>query len=506
MRRLIKAAMTVTIFSVLTRALGFFLKIILSRKLGAEVLGYYQVSMSILGVLMTLVCSGLPLVVSRSVAYKKSIGDNDGAHKSVTAGLVVSLLISIVVSALLFLFPGLIDLIFHSTNVTKIVLYSLPGLVASAIYCVLRSALWGEKHFFAISFTEFFEQIVRIILCFVLFSSFVLPSMGLGEKAALSLSLACVASCILVVVIYFALKNKLSRPRGAFRPLLKSSAPITALRTVSSLVQSLIAIIIPLRLTLFGYSSSEAMAQFGMVMGMAFPLIMIPSTLISSLAVTLVPEISSKTDNIDDKTKSVDKTSLKKHINLGLNMSVLISMMLVPAFLTLGTPICTILFKSSEAGKYVTAAAIMMLPLGINQISGSMLNSLGLEVKSLGNYVAGATFMIASIFFLPKYIGTYALIVGMSALALTTGTLNLVMLKRRGLLENKFLKYAGLCIVFALVSSLAGWLVYKLFINFASMFVSCLVSAILSTAFMLALYLVFNLAGIRGFLSLKKKK
>ena len=85
MQRLFKATMIVTFFSVATRALGFVLRIILSRFLGAEMLGHYQVAMSIFGVLMTLVASGLPLVVSRNVAYNKSINNNKQAFSFVSA-------------------------------------------------------------------------------------------------------------------------------------------------------------------------------------------------------------------------------------------------------------------------------------------------------------------------------------------------------------------------------------------------------------------------------------
>ncbi len=500
MRRLFKAAMIVTFFSVATRALGFVLRIVLSRYLGAELLGAYQVAMSVLGVLMTIVCSGLPLVVSRSVAYKRSVGDRKGANKSVTAGLVIAVSLSVIISIVLFAFPNILNLMFTSKTTTLIVLFSLPGLIASGVYSILRSALWGEKHFFAISFTEFFEQIVRIVLCFILFSPLILPKLDFGVKASLSLSLACIASCLLVVAIYFGLKNGLARPKGAFGPIIKSSAPITALRTVSSLVSSLISIIIPLRLMQFGYSSSEAMAQFGMLMGMAFPLIMIPGTFISSIAVTLVPEISSKTDNIDNEGVKFDKTSLKNHINMGLNVSIIISAILLPALITLGKPICKILFGSSEAGKYVSAGAILMLPMGINQISSSMLNSLGLEIKSLKNYVCGAIPLILSVLFLPKFLGSYAMIVGMGSMAIVTGGLNLKMLKDRDLLLPSYKKTLFISLAFAAVCCLLGHLVFACFSAFASTFISCAVSGILSTLAMGILYLVFNVAQVRLFL------
>ncbi len=498
--------MIVTIFSVLTRGLGFILRIILSRVLGAEMLGHYQVAMSIFGVLMTLVASGLPLVASRTVAYKKSIGDKKGAHATITACLIVTLAISIVISVMLYCFPQILSVIFKQDTTTGIVLYLLPALIVSSVYVTLRSALWGEKHFFAMSFTEFFEQIVRIIICFIIFIPAILPAITMGEKAALSLSLASVASCILVVIIYLKLKDGFASPKNAFKPLLKSSFPITTVRTVSSLVTSLIAIIIPLRLTLYGYTSSEAMAQFGMIMGMAFPLIMIPGTLISSLAVAIVPEISGNTNNIDDLTTVRDFAGLKRHVNMAISVSVVLTMIFVPSFIVLGSPICEILFGSWEAGVYVSRAAIIMLPMGISQITGSLLNSMGLEIKSLINYAVSAVALFVCIYFLPKYIGTNALIIGMGLMTSISAVLNIRMLAKRNLFDFGFVKMLLQTVVYASVCAVVGFMLYRILDLFLPMFFTTVIIGILCVGTMLVLYYVFNTSGVRGFVVLKKIK
>ena len=506
MQRLFKATIIVTFFSITTRALGFLLRIILSRYLGAEQLGHYQVAMSIFGVLMTLVASGLPLVVSRNVAYNKSIKNDKSAFSFVSAGLVVTLSISILVSLIIILFPSILDIILSQPTSTSIILYTLPGLIASAIYCVLRSALWGDKHFFAISFTEFFEQIVRIIICFILFATPVLSGLKYGEKAALSLSIACVLSALLVVIIYFSLKQRLSNPKPAFKPLLKSSSPITMLRTASSLVQSLIAIIIPLRLTTYGLSISEAMSEYGTLMGMAFPLIMIPGTLISSVAVTLVPEISSKTDNIDDSSRTHDLKGLKYNISLGINISTIISILFVPAFMVLGSPLCEILFNSIAAGKYVSIAAAIIPAMGISQITSSILNSIGLEIKSLFNYVIGAIFLFICIFFLPKYMGSYALILGLGLMNITTAILNMLMLKKRNLLQTGYCKFLLYCCLLVIMGSLVGLLINNILKLFLPLFFSTAFTGIICVLFMFGLFYVFNIANIRGFIVIKRKK
>ena len=65
---IIKAVFTLSAFTVLERTIGFVFKIYLSRQLGSVSLGVYQVSLSVFYVLLGLVTSGIPLVVSKLTA------------------------------------------------------------------------------------------------------------------------------------------------------------------------------------------------------------------------------------------------------------------------------------------------------------------------------------------------------------------------------------------------------------------------------------------------------
>lgn len=507
MNKFFKAVAFVTIFSVLTRALGFFLRIYLSRVMGAETLGAYQISMSIFGVLMTLIASGLPLVISRNVAYYNAKGDKVTQHKSITAGLIVSLVVSVAITAFIMLFPNVLKVFIKSDESVKIIQALSPALIASAIYAILRGGLWGQKYFFTISFTEFFEQLARIVFCIVLFS--VPMGLSVGQKAAWSLTLSCVASAVLVFVLYFAFGGKFCSPKGEFKTIIKTSTPITLVRTISSIVGSLVAIIIPVVLTNYGYTESEALAQFGIFMGMTMPLVMVPSTFISSIAVALVPEISSYTKNIDkEQVKNIGE--LSKQVLTAIKTTVLISFALMPVFIALGTPICTILFNNAEAGKYLTVGAILMLPMGVGQICSSMLNALGLEMKALMNYAIGAIGLFLCIFLLPRYIGTYSIAVGMLVMHTTTCVLSLSMLKKRKVVDLSFIKIIGACAIICVPTAILGYLVYSLLIKFIPMFFAVAIGCIITFVFNILLMFVLDLANIKivvaQFISKRKHK
>ncbi len=472
MNKFFKAMFCVTFFSVCTRAMGFLLKIYLSRKLGSVLLGSYQVTMSIFAVLMTLLSSGIPVVLSRNVSYYTSKKNKKGIGSIVSSGLILTLIICFAVSLIIIIFPDAINQVLSQNISSDMLLLLLPALIFSAVYEVLRGALWGQEQFFAISFTEFVEQILRIAFLVALFE-FGLTSLSLINKTALSLSLACIISAAIVLVIYIKKGGNFASPKYEFKSLLKTSTPITMVRTVSSVVASIISIIIPLRLQTYGMSPTEALSEFGIIMGMTFQLIMIPSTLISSLAVTMVPSISGETKNID-KENLADHSSLRAKINFAVRTTVVFSTLLFPLFLVLGKPICEFLYNNSQAGIYLSYAAIAMLPMGISQITSSVLNAVGLEMKSLKNYAISSVVLILCIYFLPKFIGTFALIVGYILMSAISSILNIVMLRKRKLIDFDFTKTILLMIAISLFSALLGVFIYNLLskLTFFALFIS----------------------------------
>lgn len=493
MNKILKAMFCVTFFSVCTRAMGFLLKIYLSRELGSVLLGSYQVAMSIFGVLMTLLSSGIPVVLSRNVSYYSGQNNKKAIGSIVSSGLILTGIICLIVSIVVILFPEVLNIIFTSNASTEMLNILLPALIFSSMYEVFRGALWGEQQFFAISFTEFLEQIIRIIILVILFETTFLD-MSLTNKTALSLSIACICTSIIVAIIYFKRGDKLSHPKYEFKKLLKTSTPITAVRTASSVVSSIIAIIIPLRLMTYGYSATEALSEFGIIMGMTFPLIMIPSTLISSLAVTIIPSISEQSNDIDNG-KLLNTNVLKSKINFSLKSAVMFSGLLISTFIALGVPICEFLYDNTEAGTYLCVASITMIPLGISQITSSILNAIGLEMKSLKNYIISAILLIMSIYFLPKYIGTYAMIVGYLLMSVSSSILNISMLAKRNLINYEFLKTTIYMICVAIFSTLLGFSVTHLIST--NLMLTLIIGGITTLGSTIGLIYVFNIANLK---------
>ena len=84
----IKAVFTLSLFTVIERAIGFGFKIYLSRELGAAQLGVYQVALSVFYVLLGLVTSGIPLVVSKLTAKYMAENRPRSAHALASAAMI----------------------------------------------------------------------------------------------------------------------------------------------------------------------------------------------------------------------------------------------------------------------------------------------------------------------------------------------------------------------------------------------------------------------------------
>ena len=159
---LLRTSALVTAFSAAEHCLGFLYRILLSRTLGAEGLGRYQMALTVFSVLLMLSASGLPATLSRTVAAHRTRGDKRAERSAVTAALLLSLCVSLFFEALLFALRPLFAGVFSDEGAERLFYILLLGLPPTAVYAVLRGYFWGEKRFFLYSFTELSEEAVMI--------------------------------------------------------------------------------------------------------------------------------------------------------------------------------------------------------------------------------------------------------------------------------------------------------------------------------------------------------
>lgn len=482
---------TVTALSFVERLLGFIYRIFLSRNLGAEGVGIYQIALSVVGLLITLTASGIPITVSRIMIKNNAENSNNNSGSVVFAGIFLSLAISLPITILMFLFPNTFSFIFTDKRCFSALKVILPGVVITSIYAVIRGYFWGQKKFLTYSLIELFEEIIMLVFGFILVLNMKNTLDGV-MRASYAVLISYSLSFIVATIFYFLHGGKVASPKNALKPLISSSAPITLMRTSTSLINTLIAIVLPARLVLYGISSSEALSSFGELSGMSIPLIYIPSTLIGSIALVLVPELAEnyyKNNNL----------TLKNNIEQAIKCSVFISSIIIPVFLSMGKEIGYLLYNNLNAGVYVQNACIIMFPMSITMITTSILNSLNLEKHTLLYYLIGASLLMVCIFFLPKYIGVYSLVLGLLLSYVTTAVLNLILISKTSRIKPNFKRFIFISLLFILPSAIFGYFLKGVLLKFMPSGAMIVIASIAVCTFIYLLYRIFNLFDVKVF-------
>lgn len=499
MKSLFRTVALITIFSVITRIIGFLFRIYLSREVGAEALGMYQVAFSIFMVLLTIIASGLPLIISRMTSAFVVSKDRKKQGALVSTALLFAILMSVVLCIIVLIFKNLFAKLFTDERCLQILIIMLPSLIFSSVYCVLRGAMWGKDNYFALCVSELYEQVVRIFICILILNS----SLTAIEKAfnvAWSLNFACFLSMIFVVLLFFFYNGTLSKPsKQIFKPLIKQSTPITGIRVASSFIQPLVAIILPAKLMSIGYTSTQALSLYGIAIGMTLPLLFVPTTIIGSLSTALIPDMSKA-------LAQNDHIHIENRIRNSIIFSLFISALFVPAYLAMGELAGVFLYDNVMSGTLLQSSSFVLLPLGLTNITSSLLNSLGLEVKSFKNFICGTIFMFISIWFLPQFIGINAFIWGMGGSYLVTAVLNLLMLKRKIGIKLKLGKTITTLILIIIPSASLTAFIVGLCNHFIGLFLTLAIGGVVSVLSFVLLCGVFNLIDIKAFMIKSKEQ
>ena len=419
MNKTVKSFFTVTGFSVATRFLSFLFKMWMSRSLGAETVGLYQISLSIILLLFSLT-AGAPTVLSRKVAGAD--GDKRKQNAYVSASLIIGATTGVVIVAIALIFQGKLNLLFADDRCVKLFLIMLPTLISSTVYASLRSWFWGQKKFLTFSSTELIEEVVRISVASILAGGIILSIDG-GTAVAIAFTVSDIACAIILAILFFARGGRIVKPMET-KEILRSTLPLSTMRILSSLSVTVIALIIPERLVATGMSMSLATAEYGRIAGMAFPMIIAPSMAISALAIVLIPDIASLAEKKDYAT-------IKTKFRASLIFAGLVSGFFFMIYMPFGKHLGALLFDDIHAGEFISYCAPMVFPMALGQATTPMLNSLGLEKRTFINYIIGAVLMLPCIFFLPKFVGVYSVAIGMGVSFTVSALLNSITLFKK---------------------------------------------------------------------------
>ena len=402
-----KGTLILTVAGIVVKVIGSLNWIFVSRILGGEGIGLYQMAFPIYFFAFTISTPGVPVAMSIITAERVALKDVWGAKRIFKIAMSLMFFTGIVFTALTYFgAQWLID--FHFIRDPR-AYWSVVALAPAIFFVTLlassRGYLQGWQRMTPTAVSQIVEQIFRVITM-ILFASLLLPY-GI-DFAAAGASLGAFAGAVtgLIVLVYFHWKlekditleygrdikpnadSEKSSTWKIIKRIFALSLPVSAASIMLPVVSNLDLAIVPQRLEVAGYTVNEATELFGYLTGMAVPLVNLATILTASLAVSLVPAIS--------KAKALNNDELVySQTASGIRIS---NFVCFPAFIivmVLATPISTLIYNAPGAGPAVWVSSFSIVLLGLHQVSTAVLQGLGHPSIPMINMIIAAAAKVA---------------------------------------------------------------------------------------------------------------
>ncbi|MBE6903218.1 MAG: polysaccharide biosynthesis protein [Ruminococcaceae bacterium] len=400
----IKGTFILTVFSVITRVIGFVFRVWLSKMLGSEGMGLYQLVLSLYILAVTLSTAGISMTVSKLCSEFYASKDFGSAKKVFKKALFWSLLCGFTVSLIIILFAKPLGEHFLGDTRTILSLYLLaPGMPFMSASACINGYFFAKRKFLRPAASQFVEQAVKIG-AIALLMSYALPK-GLAASCAaavLGMTVGEISSCIYEIIIYLfearSEKKKAPLQKIGLKLILKQSAPIAANSYINSGLRMLENVLLPSRLIMYGMTPHSALSIFGILKGMVMPLIAFPSALLTALASALIPTVSGA--KAAGQEKRIDFTVSKV-----LQLTLMLGIIIVAIFISFPKELGICIYDDTNVGSMLAKMALISPFIYLEMVVVSVLNGLSQQVYTLKINMLDGAIRLACIIIAVPFLG-----------------------------------------------------------------------------------------------------
>ncbi len=371
-----------TIGSLVLRFIGVAFGAYLSKKIGAEGVGLYQLVFTVYNFASTIATSGIYLAVTRLVSEEMGKGRYDAANDAMKKCAVYGIVVSLLASTLLYTLASPIS--FFLIDDERAVL-SLRILAFALPFMAFSSSLRG--YFFAIRqviksvSSQIFEQVVRIAVVSIGFL-FVLPgglenacaAVALGSVGGEALAFLFTGSFYLMDIRKRSFRKK--KYKETTRKVLSITIPVALSSYLKSALVTVENVLIPKGFKRYGSGGAGALAQYGMMEAMVMPILSFPAAFLTSFSSLLVPELAES--NALKRQNEIDRLASRV-----IRLTLLFALPIAGCFVCFGEELGIAVYQNAETGHLLRLMAPLVPIMYLDLVTDAMLKGLDQQVSVL---------------------------------------------------------------------------------------------------------------------------
>ena len=394
--------LVLTLTSIVSQLLGFVYRIFLSRLIGAEVMGLYQLVMPVFSVLLSITAVGLTAAVSNLSSAFHALGDRAAIAQVLRRCLVLFLAIFAGAAAVVLLFNDAIAVHLLGDARTQLALVLLlPCLLLTGVENLHKHFFYGTGNIRPPAAVELCEQFIRsgaVLGLLVLF----LPQSP-ERTVGLIVTGMIVCEVFSALTLFFLARRHLDRRAGLpgtplDRPALDRriraiAVPIGLTSLLGNLMGAATSVLIPQRLVRSGAEVGRAMEAFGVLCGMTLPMLCLPTAFIGALGLVLVPKLAQSTalGRRDQVRWRIDRSLLATSVLILPAMAFLV---------VLGPTLGAALFQEPTVGQYILPLSVGVALSCYQSVLSCALNGVGRQPDAARSAILCGVCELGCTFFL----------------------------------------------------------------------------------------------------------
>ena len=447
--------------------LGFVYRILLSRLIGAEIMGLYQLIMPVYSVLLSLTAVGLTAAVSNLSAGYYARGQRGAAAQVLRRCLLCFLgLFGVLAVITALLYDPISVYLLGDARTQMGLLLLLPCILLTGVENLHKHFFYGTGAIRPPAAVELCEQVIRAAAVLGLLILF-LPQ---NPERTVALIVVGMIVCELFSSLTLMLLarrrlagEKLGEPgasRRMNRQILAIALPVGFTSLLGNLMGSANAVLIPQRLVAAGAEVSRAMEEFGVLCGMTMPMLCLPTAFIGALGLVLMPKLAqgAALGNQSLIRRRIDRSMLAASVLMFPAMALLV---------VLGPTLGALLFREEGVGRYLLPLSVGVLLSCWQAVLGCALNGLGRQkAAARSSILSGGVQLVCTyvLLGLPGVgIGGYP--VGVVASSALGALLNWLQVRRATGLKLRIFDWAVAPGLAALLAGLAGNLLFHVLLD-----------------------------------------
>ena len=377
----------------------------LTRKVGAEGMGLYQLTFSVYSFASTIATSGIYLAVTRLVAEHLGRKEPQKAAAAMKVCFLYGAVISAAASAFLWFGAPVIGekILLDPRTILpmKVLSAALPFM---ALSCSLRGYFFAVRQVWKTNTSQILEQLIRIATVAAAFFLFLPDGAEQLERACIGIAAGSVSGEALAFCYTFSLylraKSRVKKAdslRSQTRPVLSIAVPVAFSSYLKSALTTVENILIPRGFSRYGADRTLALSQYGMMEAMVMPVLSFPSALITSFSSLLIPEVAQW--RAEGKNAEIDRLTGE-----ALKATFFFALPVSAVFILFGEQIGSAVFGKPEAGRMLWVMAPLTPILYLDTVADALLKGLDEQLASMRYNILDAALCVLAVYFLlPRF-------------------------------------------------------------------------------------------------------